>query len=133
MEALVSSYTRGVIQKYFEYISKNFKIKNDNLIKMYARTIEIYKGEHKKSIQRTKSSNLEDEERDVIKKLCSQESRRVTRNKYGNFSDCDGLIWNDVSMKVIGRQVLDTVKRLTAEDIELCKSLFIDFDSRMIE
>jgi hypothetical protein len=133
MEVVVSSYARGVVQEYFEYISKEFKIQPDDLIKMYARTIEIYKGEHKKPIQRTKISNPEDEEREVIKKLCSQESRRVTKNKYGNFSDCDDLVWSEVSMKVIGRQIGDTVRRLTQEDIELCKANFIEFDTRMIE
>jgi hypothetical protein len=134
MDHIISEYIRSLIQGYFEIIVPKFSLEEDVPIKVYARTMELYKGENKKPIQKSKNVNVEQENRDVIKKLRSQDIRRIVKdNRTGNFVDNDGLVWSKETSKVIGRQVENTVRRLTNEDIELCNSKFLEYDTRMIE
>jgi hypothetical protein len=133
MEPIITEYVRDLIQGYFDVIVKKFALEKNELIKVYARTIELYKGENKKPIQRAKSVNVEQENRDIIKKLRTQDIRRIVKNNYGNFEDGDGLVWSKETSKVIGRQVGDSVRRLTSEDIEICRSKFLEYDTRMVE
>ena len=132
MDTIISDYLRSLIQGYFEIIVPKFSLEEDDPIKVYARTTELYKSENRKPIQ--KNVNVEQENRDVIKKLRTQEIRRIVKDNHtGNFVDVDGLVWSKETSKVIGRQVSDSVKRLSSDDIELCNSKFLEYDTRMIE
>ena len=133
MDAIISDYVRSLLQGYFKIIVEKFSVEEDDPIKIYARTMEIYKGE-KKPIQRAKNVNVEQENKDIIRKLRTQDIRRVLKDeRTGNFVDSDGLVWSKETSRVIGRQVDDSVRRLTKEDIELCNSKFLMYDTRMIE
>ena len=69
------------------------------------------------------------------RKLYSQKNHvlKASINKYGNYEDENHFLYSKETQIVIGKQVGDVVMKLNEQDIETCKSMFLDYDQLCIE
>jgi hypothetical protein len=130
-EAFISSEFRRMEMFVLRSVDGNEDLADKIISKAY-NTYASTNKTNKRAKKLPKISEAEDNAK-LIEQARENHVIKASKNKYGNYEEPDTHFVFSNDQIVIGKQSENGIEKLTEEDVELCKSRFLSYDTACLE